>query len=182
MNKRIIYYKNLFESINQEKQIQTYKSLKEEMLSFYKLVLDKKEDFKIIEEIWGFIKKGLLNKNGNIRNHAFYTFKRFRGISLIFNSGFELNVMEELYELSLKETNPKIKQTLLRSIIEMKCIALEFQARDFGIFDKYCEIMDYAFRETKGRYEKPKTKKEELIEQLGRNIMTLIRIEESCEK
>ena len=109
--------------------------------------------------------------HGNVRSNAFYTLKRFRGAFFLTNNSYDLFILQELFNLANIEKDKKIRMNLLRSIVEMKCIALEHKAKIKGMLDEYFEIMDCADKETKGRYEKPQTKFQVLGEQLVRNLL-----------
>ncbi len=173
MNKKLIYYKNLFESNNSKELIEAYKSLKNNIFYFFKLISDEKEDPMIIMDLWRHIKNGLLNSDGNIRNHAFYTFKRFRPSPLFFEKDYDLLILKELYDLSLKQKDKKIRNNLLRSIIEMSCIGLEYKAKKFGMLDEYKKIIKFANNKTKYKYEKTMNEMQRIIDQFLREMHNL---------
>lgn len=160
-------YEKSFNSLDSKLQIEAYNSLKQDMYILFKQMPNSNYS-SYVKKIWMCIRTGLLDKNGNVRSYAFYTLKKFRSALFLYETTFDLNILEELYALALDEKDIKIKQTLLRSIIEMKCIALEAKAQECGWLREYVKIMKYASLETKEKYEKPKSKKEVLIDELGR--------------
>lgn len=94
-------------------------------------------------DIYKFIKKGLLDKDGRVRNNAYYTLRNYRGFDILENSGHYAFMFFDLYKEFKKCKDNKIKKTFARSILEVNC-PLFYEVMKESDYDEYCNAIDEA--------------------------------------
>ncbi len=167
---------DLFKSDEWKNRHLSLKMLKEEIYG-----PKEKEDY---AKEWALIKEGLLNEDGRVRNAAFYALGGLRcRVIMSDNSLLDLEMLRDLDGMVRTEQNDKIKKNLYRCVIEMRSIALEFKAKHAGMLEDYLSITNEAIKATgrKTNYNKG-GKFHEKLEELGRNLFTMIELEEEATK
>ena len=127
-----------------ELRVLSYQELKDAILA-----IRRQRD---IEWCWAFIRKGVLDVDGRVRNSAFYAFKNLRVLALVagllpgseYEDAFDLKMLLELDQLTREVEDKKIASCLFRCICELHCIVFETKAFRNGMQSEYAGIMDAA--------------------------------------